>query len=59
MEEPKKEIPINAEEMESLILKYINEHNVNRREAERMVCSNGFHNKPKRLGEVTTPPNNP
>lgn len=47
MEEPKKYYPINAEEMESLILKYMKKHTVKRREAKRMVCNNGFHNKPK------------
>lgn len=58
MVEPKKEIPINADEMESLLLKYMKKHKVRRKEAERMIWCNGFK-EPKRLGEIETPPNNP
>ena len=35
---------INAEEMECLVLKYMKKHDVERREAMRMVCNNGFNN---------------
>lgn len=35
-------IEINADEMESQILKYMKKYGVERREAMRMICSNGF-----------------
>ncbi len=56
MVELEKEHPINADEMQWLIQKYMKQHHVKRREAERMICANGFH-KSKRLDEVRTPPN--
>ncbi len=44
MEDTKENIPINADEMECLILKYMKKHDVKKREATRIVCANGFSN---------------